>query len=304
MDIGAILSRSWKTVWKHKVLWIFGILASCGSRSGGSSGGSGNSISTDSGQPFTPPPELQRYITDLERSFRNVSEEQMVMLGLLIIGAICLLVIITWLVGLYGKTGVTVGALRAEAGHEVSFRAIWRESWGIFDRIVGLNLLLAAPVFILGIVFAVFVAFFGALTMGIGLLCLLPVICLLVPLSAAYAVFTDMSTIAVVKDGLGIGAAINRGWEVLSKNVGSILVLGLILIVGGLIVSIVLAIPFFLAFIPLLIGASQGDVAQHLTLSLICIVASLPVSFVLSGILHSYLQTAWTLAYAELTAAK
>lgn len=302
MDIGAILSRSWRTVWKHKVLWIFGILASCGSRSG--SGGGGNNFSSDSGQSFTPPPELQRYLSDLERSFRTVSEEQMVMIGLLVMGAVCLLVIITWLVGLYGKTGVTVGALRAEAGHEVSFRTIWRESWGIFDRIVGLNLLLAAPVFILGIVFFVFVAFFGALTMGIGLLCLIPLICLLVPLSAAYAVFTDMSNIAIVKDGLSISAAVNRGWEVLSKNVGSIIVLGLILIFGGLIVSVVLAIPFFLAFIPLVIGAAQGDIAQNLTLSLICIVASLPVTFVLSGILHSYLQTAWTLAYAELTAAK
>ena len=303
MDIGAVLSRSWRTVWIHKVLWIFGILASCGSRSGGSSGG-GNSFSSDAGQNFTPPPELQRYITDMERSFRTVSEEQMIMIGLLVMGAVCLLVIITWLVGLYGKTGVTVGALRAEAGHEVSFRAIWRESWGIFDRIVGLNLLLAAPVFILGIVFFVFVAFFGALTLGFGLLCLIPLACLLIPLSAAYAVFTDISNIALVKDGLGIGAAINRGWEVLSKNVGSIIVLGLILIVGGLIVSVVLAIPFFLAFIPLVIGASQGDITQNLTLSLICIVASLPVTFVLSGILHSYLQTAWTLAYAELTAAK
>ncbi|MCW5874980.1 MAG: hypothetical protein KIS88_10085 [Anaerolineales bacterium] len=302
MDIGAVLSRAWKTVWKHKVLWIFGILASCGARSGGGSGGSGNSISTDSGQPFTPPPELQRFFTDLERSFRSVSEEQIVILAILIIGAFCLIGIISWLVGLYGKTGVTVGALRAEAGHEVSFRAIWRDSWGVFDRVVGLNILLAAPVFILALVVGIGAVFFAALTMGIGMLCLIPLLCLIIPLSLIYTVFTDMANIAVVKDGLGITAAVQRGWDVLSKNVGSIALLALILILGGLIISLILAIPFFLALVPVLLGAAQGNVGQNLTLSLICLVAVVPVTFVLGGILHSYLQTAWTLAYADLTA--
>jgi hypothetical protein len=26
-DFGKVLSRSWQIIWKHKVLWIFGILA-------------------------------------------------------------------------------------------------------------------------------------------------------------------------------------------------------------------------------------------------------------------------------------
>ena len=29
MDIGSVLSRAWQIIWKHKVLWIFGILAGC-----------------------------------------------------------------------------------------------------------------------------------------------------------------------------------------------------------------------------------------------------------------------------------
>jgi len=27
MDYGNVLSRAWQIIWKHKVLWIFGILA-------------------------------------------------------------------------------------------------------------------------------------------------------------------------------------------------------------------------------------------------------------------------------------
>ena len=36
MEIGEVLSRAWQIIWKHKVLWIFGILASCSSSNFGS----------------------------------------------------------------------------------------------------------------------------------------------------------------------------------------------------------------------------------------------------------------------------
>lgn len=304
MEMSNILSRAWKIVWKHKVLWIFGILASCGSRSGGGSGGGGNSFSTDSGQNFNPPPELERFFTNIERSMRSVSEEQIAIFVAIFIAAICLLVIITWLVGLYGKTGVTVGALQAEAGRAVTFRSIWGESWGVFDRVVGLNFLLALPPILLGFVLVFGFVAVGALTMGIGALCLLPLLCLFIPIGIAYGIFTDFASIAVVKDGLSISAAIQRGWDVLSKNVGSLALLALILILGSFFISIILALPFFVALLPLLLGAASGDVMQNMTFTLVCFAAAIPVIMVASGILYSYLQTAWTLAYSELTAAK
>ncbi|UYN88813.1 MAG: hypothetical protein KIT08_06825 [Anaerolineales bacterium] len=303
MELGNILSRAWKIVWKHKVLWIFGILASCGSRSGGGGGG-GSNFSTDAGENFTPPPELQRFFTDMERSMRSISEEQIAIFVAIFFAAICLLVIITWLVGLYGKTGVTVGALQAEAGSAVTFRSIWGESWGVFDRVVGLNLLLALPPILLGIVLVAGVAGLGVLTMGIGVLCILPLLCLFIPIGIAYGIFTDFASIAVVKEGLGISAGIQRGWDVLSKNVGSLALLALILILGSFFISIVLAIPFFIALLPLVLGAASGNGMQNATFTLICFAGAIPVILVASGILYSYLQTAWTLAYSELTAAK
>ncbi len=30
MDFGNILTRAWQISWKHKALWLFGILAACG----------------------------------------------------------------------------------------------------------------------------------------------------------------------------------------------------------------------------------------------------------------------------------
>ena len=47
MDIGEVLSRAWQIIWKHKVLWIFGILAGCASGGGGGNPGSGVSWQSD-----------------------------------------------------------------------------------------------------------------------------------------------------------------------------------------------------------------------------------------------------------------
>ena len=35
MDFGEILSRAWQIIWKHKILWVFGILAGCSSTNSG-----------------------------------------------------------------------------------------------------------------------------------------------------------------------------------------------------------------------------------------------------------------------------
>lgn len=51
MDIGKILSKAWKTIWKHKILWLFGILAGCGATGHRGGGGGGSSAASSNGQP-------------------------------------------------------------------------------------------------------------------------------------------------------------------------------------------------------------------------------------------------------------
>lgn len=304
MDLGKILSRSWQIIWKHKVLWIFGILASCGARNGG--GGGGGNVSYQ-GEPDSMdlPPALGQFFRNFERAFNNLSDERLAFYGLLFFAAVLLLILITWLVGLYGKTGLTVGVLRAEAGSEVAFRVIWTETWGYFGRVVGLNFLLGLIPVLLGILMVGAGILLGVATFGFGLLCLIPVLCLLVPLFLAYSVYMDIANVAIVKERLDVSAAIRRGWEVFRENLGSIALLALILIIGGFVVNLLLSVPFFVAFIPFFVSAMRGgeDFAHALRFFLICIVISLPFLILFSGILQSYLQAAWTLAYNELTAA-
>ena len=38
MEFGEILTKAWKIIWKFKILWVFGILSSCGHGGGGAVG--------------------------------------------------------------------------------------------------------------------------------------------------------------------------------------------------------------------------------------------------------------------------
>ncbi len=53
-NFGEVLTRAWQITWKYKVLWIFGILASC-SRGGGGGSSGGSSVSGGSdGNGYSP----------------------------------------------------------------------------------------------------------------------------------------------------------------------------------------------------------------------------------------------------------
>ena len=44
MNYGEILKKTWKIIWKHKILWLFGILAGCGASASGAGGGGGGGM--------------------------------------------------------------------------------------------------------------------------------------------------------------------------------------------------------------------------------------------------------------------
>jgi len=76
MDYGEVLQKAWKIIWKHKILWLFGLLASCGRGGGGGSGGGGSSgnygnasIPLIQNNPFQ---NLTPWFDKTERTFQNL----------------------------------------------------------------------------------------------------------------------------------------------------------------------------------------------------------------------------------------
>jgi len=51
------------------------------------------------------------------------------------------------------------------------------------------------------------------------------------------------------------------------------------------------------------VSGTQDAFTTGLTISAICLVLALPVLILLGGILQSYIQSAWTLTYLQLTGA-
>ena len=180
-NFGEVLTRAWQIVWKHKVLWIFGILAGCGRGGGGGSGG--GQVRGSGDQPFPP----------LEQFFQQIG--QWIENNPWIVAVLILLVIVLVIVGIFlgtiGRISLIRGTYQADGGTErLNFGELFSESMPYFWRVFGLSLLIFLIALFVFIPLALGGALFSAVTAGIGAICLLPLICLLIPLLWAFSVAT------------------------------------------------------------------------------------------------------------------
>ncbi len=310
MNFGEILSRAWKIIWKHKVLWIFGILASCGQSNGGGGGGSSGFQTTGgNGWEGEAPRELQQFFYNLERFFNQIEGWEIVGIVAGVIFVFLLLWLLFLALGTIGRIGLIQGTVESDEGAEkITFGGLFNSGKPFFWRILGLNLLISFAGIALAMVLIIPLVLLTVVTFGVGLLCLLPLICLLVPIGWLIQVIIQQANIALVVEDLGIFAAIQRGWDVFRENWGNLIVMALILGIGGAIISFAFAFPILLIVIPAAISAAVGGMAESdlafggsLLVGGLCLAAYIPVLIMLSGVLQAYIQTAWTLTYLRLT---
>ena len=301
MDYGEVLSKAGKIIWKHKILWIFGILASFGQGSGGGSGGnSGISGGANSSGFGNFPPEWLRFFEDAQHFVENIQWWGWALFAL----AILLLIIFFAVLATIGKAGLILGTQRADKSDEkIPFGLLLRDSMHYFWRIFWFNFLAGLAVLIVVLAFMLPLILLGVATAGVGLLCLIPFICILLPLSWFLSILFEQSIIAIVVEETGIFIGLKRGWQVVKKNPWQLILMSLILGIGGGIINFILAIPIILAMLPLIIVIFTGSMDSlkttgTITLVLCCVY--LPFLYLLSGILAAYIQSAWTLTFIRL----
>lgn len=292
-NFGEVLSRAWQIIWRHKVLWIFGVFAGCSRGGGGSAGGGGGGAGPGGDRPF---PEIERFFEQLGQWIDN--NAWIIAVFVLLILALVILVIF---LGTIGRIGLIKGTYQAEQGSErLILGELFSESMPYFWRVLGLSLLI-------GLMFLLIflpLIFFGVITAGIGFICIIPLLCLLIPISWAVTVVIEQANAAIVLEDLGIVDGLRRGWEVVRANVGTMIVMALILFIGSAVIGIVLAIPLIITVVPVAIGlaAAGGDRPALWLLTLgICFAIYLPILLVLNGIVTAYVQSAWALTYMRLT---
>lgn len=287
MDYGEVLSRAWQIIWKHKVLWIFGILASCASANYGSGfPGSGSSW------------QATQFPNQFESTVTQIPDWQIVFFIGMIMLVVLLLVLLVIFLGTIGRIGLIRGTIQADQDVEkLSFGEIFSGSVPYFWRVFLLNLLVC-----LAMAIAIF-----ALILTI---CLAPLACLMIPVAWVVSVILEQASVAIVAEGLGIMDGLKRGWEVVRSNPGPMIVMWLILVVAiGFIGGLIIGLPLMFAFGPIIAGIIAALIAEGawpiiggFAFATLCFVAYLPFMIVLGGILRSYVISAWTLTFLRLTA--
>lgn len=295
-NLGEALTRAWQIIWKHKVLWIFGILAVF-ARGGSGGGGGGSGYQTGSEDfPFS--------TNEMERGFQQVGQfiEQNLWIIFVVIAVIILLSLLFYALGIMGRIGLIRGVYKVEKGAEsLAFAELWSESMPYFWRIFGLNFLIGLAVLLLMLPLVLF----GIFTAGIGFLCILPLICILVPISWVVMVIVEQAQPAIVIENLGMWDGFKRGWEIVKTNAVNFILLGLVLFIGGAVIGIVIALPIIFAVVPLVIGAgSLKETLMPFYIALACCALYIPVLYLLTGILTAYIQSVWTLTYLRLSKAR
>lgn len=291
-NFGEVLTRAWQIIWKHKVLWVFGVFAACsrGGGSGGGGGGGGGGGTGPGGEPF---PQLQRTFEQIEQW---IGDNPWIIAVFVLM--VLVLVVLTIFIGTIGRIGLIRGTYQAERGAErLVFGELFSESMPYFWRVFGLSLLVGLAFLLLLLPLILF----GVLTAGIGFACIIPLICILVPVGFAVSVIIEQANAAMVLEDLGIQAGLRKGWDVVRANIGPMIALGLILLIGAAVVGFVFAIPIFVAVVPFIVGAASNNTSP-IWIAVACCALYLPVLIVLNGILTAYIQTVWALAYMRLTA--
>lgn len=318
MELGEVLSKAWKIIWKNKILWIFGILASCG-RSGGGGGGGGSNANFNlpnnngdignGNNPFSNSqiPGMEELSRNFENLFGNNSQPPY---GL-ILGIICLLLFI-WLVfiflGTMGRIGLIRGTMLAEDGQEpLSFGQVWAASTPYFWKIFLLNFLAGLAIGLVILILMVPLIFMTIASFGIGLFCLIPIICLLVPVTAIINVILEQANVALIVENLGLWDAVKRGWKVCRENIGPVAVVALVILFGGGIIGFIISLPLILVLIPLFMGIFSKDqsvLTTGLATAGVLLCCLMPVVIALQGVLQSYTGSVWTLTFLRLTGQK
>lgn len=321
MDFGEVLIKAWKIVWKFKILWIFGMFAGCGMSRGGSfnSGGSGFNFGSDlPGSTPNLPPGFE----DNLLKFMNFIETPAV-----IIGFIILILVIFSIVAFFtimGKVGLVKGALDADAGAEhLGFGELWKSGLHYFWRFLGLSLLIGSPVILIYLVLLVagMLILFAYITgsqsnlVNPAFLALMAFLCIFSCMIFLFAIvvsfLSPQAERAIVIENEGVFSGIRRGWNVLTKNLGPILIVWIILVAISLAAGILISLPLLIVVLPAVVAFAFSMAAGGSNLSFtpliiagLCTVAYIPVSLVANGMLNAYVESVWTLTYLRLTQTK
>lgn len=305
-NFGEILTRAWQIIWKNRVLWIFGILASCG-RGGSSFNGSGSSRG-DGG--FDTPSDLPPQVIQ----FLQTVQENLTTFIAITVALVCIIWIVAIFLNTIGKIGLIRSTSQADGGAgNLIFGQLFSESTPYFWRIFGLSLLLGLPVILVVMALAAGLAVFAISASGVsdaatlGTIAFVPILigcfCVLIPVMFVVHMITRQAENAIVLEEMRVLPALSRGWEIFRNNLGPIIIMAIILAVINFAAGLIVAIPVIIVALPAILAFVVGEAQNWTPLAIagVCLCLYIPIALLLNGIAIAYTESAWTLTYLRLT---
>lgn len=287
INFGDLLARAWQIIWKHKVLWIFGILAAL---AGGESSGLDYRFNIDISNGQTPFGPIDRLFERIPVWLPLI----LFMLGLVVVAVVIAL-------GTIGRAGLAKGAWQADSGtNSLALGDLFNASLPYFWRVLLLTVIMWA-IGMAGILALVLPVIF---TLGLALLCLWPIYCLILPLFYGLNILFNLAIVAVVNEDLDVIDALKRAWDISRAHLVEIIVLALILLIGTAVANFVIMLPLSLVVAPIvaaLAAGSQGALRGGAAASIAMFLIYLPFLLALRGIVVAYINTTWTVAFRRLT---
>lgn len=299
MGYGAILNRAAQIAWRHKVLWLFGLLASLGNRFQ-------SSVDYD-----YLPPELQHWLGGFLTSpwvIPVLAFFLLLALAMAVLAALGRAALVDQVNRIEDGGTVTVGG-----GWQAAKRYGWRVFWiGFLLGLPSLLLILAGlmPLLIVTLPMAVDglrgmpVTYSTAdLLLGTTIGCVVPACCLAVALAIVLDLLRTLAERVCVLEDHGIWESITGGWRLMRAQAGQVAVLWLILVLLGLllVIATIVVVVLALVFPAILLDSLVSDIAPAMA-----VVGFLALGFlgwlltlVIGAAFEPFFSGCWTLAYRQ-----
>jgi hypothetical protein len=320
MFYGEIFSKAWKILWKHKILWIFGILAGCVNSGTSNFNFNFNSSNIQTnpapGNPSTPNipdipglPSTQEMLRIWDQINHQVTTVP-IWGWVALIAVLVLFSLFIYALGTMGRIGTIEGSWQADEGKvKLQFGELWNDSDASFWRMVLLDLLLFGISLVLALLVIVPFVGFTAAAGGFGALAslalLVPLMCLCIPVSWIVGMYLEQARVALVGEKLGVIASLTRAWAIIRAHPGEVIITGILVGIGSAIVSFIISLPFLLVMVPIIFGLAAGTNSNLLigsiAVTVIGMLIYIPILIVLRGVMAAYINALWTLLFRRLT---
>jgi hypothetical protein len=320
MDFGSVFSRAWFLTWRYKFLWIFGFFASLTALNS-------SILRLLAGPTFARSltGDYEQWLSNPDLLFNKIDESIQLVSAWLVGGAVVLFLVTTaaWLIMTMAQGAIIGTAVAADADEPVSFSSGFKRGVGLLGRFVAIDTIVYFPVFLVLLIMMLLVlaALVGTAVTAfrdnatptalitpllVGIFCLIPFMCMLVPLGMLTAAFRALAFRDTAVLHTGVRQVVRHTWAILKPNFANALVLGLLLVALQYVLRTGLSLLTLPAYalvtapgILSLMGESSPVTLTTLALQFVSIVIEL---FVISiqAVWHTFTAVVWTLAYKEM----